>query len=447
MSRIAKLRLLRLVLVYLWVRKFRKFRNPARLLKWQRRRTERLLRTLTIISPFFRRFSDVSFECLPIINRATYATNFDELNTRGLRQVDVLSRCRDAEVRGVRAGEMAGCTVGLSSGTSEGRGVFLVTPAEREFHSAHFLAKLLRGSLLSSQRIAYFIRADADLYDTAQGKRMRFQHFAILDRVEDQIARLVAFDPTVLFAPASTLRKLGEFRRAGILEFPSLRQILTGAEALDPLDRYHLERDFGLRLDQVYQCTEGFIAFTCVAGEWHLNEDLVRIEKDYLDAERRRFAPIVTDLYRLAQPYVRYRISDVLLESAVDLDGLCACGRGLARFTAVTGREADLIRVLHSASNAEPEIVFHDEIQALFFAFRNELSDYQVIQRGSGARSRLVVQLRAITENCADDLARRVKVAIEAFLASRDLRVDAVDFAPYVDVPAPKKLRRIRRED
>ena len=39
-------------------------------------------------------------------------------------------------------------------------------------------------------------------------------------------------------------------------------------------------------LDQVYQATEGFLACTCSAGNLHLNEDIIFVEKQYLDDRR-----------------------------------------------------------------------------------------------------------------------------------------------------------------
>ena len=47
-------------------------------------------------------------------------------------------------------------------------------------------------------------------------------------------------------------------------------------------------------IDQVYQATEGFLACTCSAGHLHLNEDIIFVEKEYLD--ERRFYPVITDL-------------------------------------------------------------------------------------------------------------------------------------------------------
>jgi putative adenylate-forming enzyme len=393
-------------------------------------------------SPFYRQLGSLAFEGFPILDRATYVTEFDRLNTLGIGFERSLAHCLTAERAGVRAGEISGCTVGLSSGTGEMRGLFVVSPEERVLHSAHFLAKNLRRSLFGRHRIAYFIRADADLYDSAPGKRIEFQHFDLRVPIETGAGRLDAFDPTTLFAPTSILRKLGRLKREGKLKLLNLEHVLTGAENLDPLDRYHLERDFGLAISQVYQCTEGFIAYTCPAGRWHFNEDLLIIEKEYLDGEKKRFVPIITDLYRMAQPYVRYRISDVILENPETSFGPCGCGSILTSFFSVTGRESDLPS-LPSVGTGKPTVLFHDEIQGLFFGFREKLEGYQFIQDGP---EKISVLLQGNPGEDVKLLENEIRAALFDYFARKRCREPALHFGAYIEPAPPAKFRRIRNE-
>ncbi len=59
----------------------------------------------------------------------------------------------------------------------------------------------------------------------------------------------------------------------------------------------------------------------------HLNEPYLLIEREWLDREQTRFTPIVTDLWRRAQPVVRYRLNDVLQvkQGALSLRSSGAC--------------------------------------------------------------------------------------------------------------------------
>ena len=78
-------------------------------------------------------------------------------------------------------------------------------------------------------------------------------------------------------------------------------------------------------IDQVYQATEGFLACTLVPGHLHLNEDIIFVEKEYLD--ERRFYPVITDFKRSSQPVYRYKLNDILVENPEP----CSCGSHYTR--------------------------------------------------------------------------------------------------------------------
>ena len=59
------------------------------------------------------------------------------------------------------------------------------------------------------------------------------------------------------------------------------------AEILEDSDKERILSAFELPIiDQVYQATEGFLACTCSVGNLHLNEDIIFVEKHYLDERR-----------------------------------------------------------------------------------------------------------------------------------------------------------------
>jgi len=85
------------------------------------------------------------------------------------------------------------------------------------------------------------------------------------------------------------------------------KKIVSVAEVLEEEDEALISKRFSQKVHQIYQCTEGFLAHTCVEGNLHLNEDRVYIEKEFLDEESGRFSPIITDFFRSSQPVIRYR--------------------------------------------------------------------------------------------------------------------------------------------
>lgn len=134
------------------------------------------------------------------------------------------------------------------------------------------------------------------------------------------------------------LRMLGEAYAKGTLTVRP-DKIISVAEVLDPLDRSVLEQTFGQTIHQAYQCTEGFLGASCRMGMLHLNEDVVHIEKEYIDPSTRRFVPIVTDFSRTSQPIVRYRLNDILTEA----EGRCACGSPFTAIERIEGRCDDML--------------------------------------------------------------------------------------------------------
>ena len=136
------------------------------------------------------------------------------------------------------------------------------------------------------------------------------------------------------------------------------QKIISVAEVLEPQVKTRIEQRFGTPVHQIYQCTEGFLAHTCAHGNLHLNEDMVYIEKDWIDRESGRFAPIITDFNRKSQPVIRYRLDDVLISD----DAPCPCGSAFARISAIEGRCDDILDA--RTANGEPYALTPDSSAA-----------------------------------------------------------------------------------
>lgn len=172
------------------------------------------------------------------------------------------------------------------------------------------------------------------------------------------------------------LTLLAKAKQAGQLQ-SGPEQIISVAEVLEETDaaaiRQAFQRDL---LHQVYQCTEGFLGATCAHGTLHLNEDLVKVEKEWID--NRRFVPVITDFCRTAQPIVRYRMGDILVERAQP----CPCGSPFLALEKIEGREDDVF-YLPSFATGEPVPVFADFIRRCIL-FAPDIREYRVVQM-SGA--------------------------------------------------------------
>lgn len=275
---------------------------------------------------------------LPVIGKAEMMANFDGLNTMGVRLADALDVARRAEdtrdftpLLRTRFGEV---TVGLSTGTSGSQGVFLADRRDKLAWAGVVLRHALprwSGDVARRHRVAFFLRAEGGLYRSVENPRLAFEFFDMLQPVPALAARVVAFAPTILVGPPSVLRAVAEAGGA-----TAVRRVISVAEVLEEDDRRILEAAFG-PVVEIYQATEGVLGLPCREGNLHLNEQHVHVELDPLGDGR--FAPIVTDLSRRAQPMVRHRLDDVL-----HVADSCPCGSAMRRIVRIEGRCDDALR-------------------------------------------------------------------------------------------------------
>lgn len=359
----------------------RRFRTREQLLAWQERQVQAFLCRVVgssgsgVHSPYHAaRFAgrDVAaWREVPVMDKAAMMANFDELNTVGVRRDEALALALRAEESRDFAPTLNGVTVGLSSGTSGSRGLFVISPRERWQWAGAVLARVLPDSLLRPQRVAFFLRSNSNLYASLGSRHIRFEYFDLLDPLDHHLARLNALRPTIIVAPPSMLRLLAE--SAGALR-DRPNKLIAVAEALDPLDEAFISRQFAQPVHQVYQATEGFLAATCAHGTLHLNEDLVAVERETFDAAQRKFVPIITDFRRTSQPIIRYRLDDILTERAEP----CPCGSVRLALDSIEGRCDDLF-YFQGASGLVP--VFPDFIRRALITSSPALQSYVVVQR------------------------------------------------------------------
>ncbi len=426
---------------YYWRTKHgRKFRTRDQLHAWQNYRIQKFLRQVLPRSPFYQSYYSgyklEDWQQFPLINKSIMMTNFDRLNTVGITQPEAMAIAIKAEENRDFRSTIRGYTVGLSSGTSGSRGLFLVSPEEQQAWAGIILAKALPGSILNRQKIAFFLRANSNLYETVRQKRIQFQYFDLFQVLDEHIARLNHYQPTILVAPASMLRLLAEAQLRNQLAILPQR-IISVAEVLDPLDEQVIRRVFNQPVHQLYQCTEGFLATTCEHGTLHLNEDILVIQKDYIDYDSGRFMPIITDFNRTTQPIIRYQLDDILTERKMP----CSCGSVLTAIDQIEGR-CDDIFYLPSCDRSHLVPVFPDLIRRTIICTSEAIQEYAVVQTEKSIR----IYLKA-PENQWLSITSRLESRFNQLLNQVGCQVPPIYFNRYeVRVSHDKKLRRVRRE-
>jgi putative adenylate-forming enzyme len=242
------------------------------------------------------------------MNKAQMMANFGAMNTVGFTSDDAFMFAEDAEYRRDFTENYRGVTVGLSSGTSGSRGIYLASPAERELWAGAILGKMVPDMLWRKHRVALFLRAGSTLYESVNSKRLQFQFFDLAEPMEKHLVDLNKFKPDIIFAPGQVLKLLTQ--EADHLVFAPKRVIACAEVLYD--DAAQAVRDtWGVEPEHIYQATEGFLGCT-QKGVFQLNEDLVHVEPLWLDDEKTRFKPLITDFRRVSQPIIRYELDDVL---------------------------------------------------------------------------------------------------------------------------------------
>ncbi|HEY9627843.1 MAG TPA: F390 synthetase-related protein [Coleofasciculaceae cyanobacterium] len=432
--------LLRILWYYGRTRYGRKFRSPDALHTWQDQQVKQFLRQILPRSPFYQAYyrglNLQDWRQFPLINKSIMMSNFDRLNTVGISQVEAMEVARKAEEDRNFRSTLRGYTVGLSSGTSGNRGLFLVSPAEQQAWAGTILAKALPQSILSHQRIAFFLRANSNLYETVQRQRIQFEYFDLFQPLEQHIVRLNDYHPTLLVAPASMLRFLAEARSRGELSI-SPNRIISVAEVLDPLDEQVICQAFDQPVHQIYQCTEGFLAATCDRGTLHLNEESLVIQKNYLDRASGRFMPIITDFQRTTQPIIRYRLDDILTEQKTP----CPCGSVSTAIAQIEGR-CDDIFYLSDRIHARLIPIFPDLIRRAVILTSEAIQEYSVVQTSEAIQISLKVP-----EDQWTSVTASLETRLKELLERSNCQIPPLEFNRYpTQMLYDKKLRRIRRE-
>lgn len=416
-------------------RDFTRWKTRAALEAWQDAEVAGHLAAVLPQSAYYREHfaghSLADWRTLPISCKADLMAAFDDWNTAGITLAEAGAVAEEAERSRDFSPTIRGLAVGMSSGTTGSRGLFLVAPAERQRWAGMILARALRGTLHHRHRAALFLRADSPLYQTVGSKRFSFSFFDLFAPFEEHWPRLEALQPTMLAAPPTALAKLALMPGAAqLLQPPGI--LLSVADVLDEADREIIERGFGCRVGQLYQATEGFLAATCPEGRLHWNEDAVVVQPEWIDEAKTRFHPIITDFRRTTQPILRYRLDDVIVAS----DGTpCPCGSLFGTLEKIEGRQDDVF-YLPSLASDRVEMIFPDFVRRALILGLPPGVEYTVVQDSLTAWT---VEL--------SDLGQSDAVAREVTQLCRDLglRSPILTFAPWNAPPASEKRRRVRR--
>lgn len=358
--------------------------SSARLAAYQREELRRLVEFAVTNSPFYRELyagrDPEDFPALPTIDKQLMMERFDDLNTAGLHADELMAFALEQERRGDFSGYFDGrWVVGLSSGTSGGRGLVLTDRTVTGRLPSVFAARAGLPLSLLPWRILFMLRVFSQGFADIASPLVSITYVPTITDPTDVVRRALVGKANILMAPPSVMRLLAPMAA----QLPRVRMLVSYAEVLDDHVATEIRTAFGVPLIQIYQASEGAIGCTCSKGNLHINEDLVYVE--LLDAEG---APVtapgapchemlVTNLYNRAQPLIRYRMGDV-----ITLGEPCACGSAFRTIGRIMGRRDDVLWV--PAGDALKPL-FPDLACRWIIAASGDVTEYRVEQDAPGS--------------------------------------------------------------
>jgi putative adenylate-forming enzyme len=428
-------------------RRFRRW-TAEDIRRHQWREVQKLLRHARSRSPFYRDLyagRDVlslrDFASLPTIDKQTMMEHFDTLNTAGLELKALteyaVQKELDRDYLGYYENEYV---VGLSSGTSGARGIYVTPRALTERLPGVFLARSGIPLRLLPFRILFLLRVFSQGFDDIRSPLVSLTYMSTMTKVDEIVRRMNDERTNILMAPPSFIRTLAPSADA-IRETPRL--IVSYAEVLEAESKAKLEAAFGSPVIEIYQASEGQIGSACKCGTLHINEDLVYVELldeagavvDRPGVVARRM--LVTNLVNTVQPIIRYEMNDL-----IELGEPCPCGSKFRTIAKVLGRQDDVFEFRTADGTLRP--VFPDVISRWIITASDALREFRATQNPDGN-----VDILIEPESGADAEAVRqaVETRISSELAAFGIRnAVRVHCGPIALPPARAKLRRLVRE-
>jgi phenylacetate-CoA ligase len=228
------------------------------------------------------------------------------------------------------------------------------------------------------------------------------------------------YRPRHMVAYAQSAYMFAEFCATNAIQDIHFETIITTAEMLLDTQREKIEATFGGKVFNRYGCREvSVIASECSEHNGlHVNADALIVEID-----RRREDPegcgriLITDLYNLSMPLIRYEIGDLGSWAA---DSICACGRTFPRLRRIEGRITEFLSFPCGKRVSGPSLTLvHSDMR--------EVRQLQYVQTSERDVTLNVVTGTGFGDGTVNEIRRRL---VPYFPTSARLAVKVVDHIP-----------------
>lgn len=427
MEEVDRMSKLRILYYLLKSRYFQRFNSRQHLQQYQAKKLSKHYRYLKQHSPYYQ---DHAIESENFMDKQFMMDHFDLLNTVGIKKEQAFEIALKSESSRDFSPMIGDISVGLSSGTSGHRGIFLTSPLERDKWAGTILGKLLPQGKLLNHRIAFFMRANNQLYNTIQSKFIDFKFYDMYRPLDELISELIHQQPTIVVAPASVLLHIAMQLEDQVDSIRPIK-VISVAEVLEERDAQFIQKVLKQdHIHQIYQCTEGFLGSSCEHGTIHLNEVIVHIELYWLDDSR--FHPIITDFNRQSQPIIRDLLNDILVKKSEP----CPCGSTFMAIEAIEGRSDDIFEFASLLDEQTTVAVYPDFIRRCML-YIDDIINYRVIQKTDQS---IEIQYEGNPDHQA-----LIINQFEQLAEQLNFQLTDIHFAPY-NQPKETKQKRVIKE-
>lgn len=395
--------------------------------------------------------SGLQLSDLPPVNKRSLMAEFDDVVTEPALNRRAVEKFM-AEPENLGGALLGRFAVWSSSGTTGEPGYFVHDPDAlavydalewQRFRGVQSSADLAH-QLIAGDRYAMVAATGGHFAGISTAERMRrsmpwlasaLRGFSLLQPVEQLVAQLNEFQPTLLASYPTAMQMLADEQQAGRLKL-KLREVWTGGETLAKPTRAQLQRTFNCRVRNSYGASEFLpIAWECPYRQLHVNHDWVILEPVDRSGRpvpigTRSHSVLLTNLANRVQPLIRYDLGD----SVTMVQARCPCR---SRFPAISveGRTDEAL-VFPLARGGTATVV----PLALTTVMEDDacVHDFQVTQTGPRK-----LQVRLGGDEHAS--AREVRRALSSYFNTLGIEAVSIDIARHAPVrdEISGKLRRV----
>lgn len=379
--------------------------------RYQEKEVLDLVRFAKENSPFYHDFYQglplenlEDFRHLPTINKAIMMKFFDTINTADLKKDEVMEYAVEKELNKDYLGYYRDrYVVGLSSGTSGNKGLYVTPKALTTQLPAAFLS---RGGVRLSDlpaRILFMLRVFSQGFNDINAPFLKLKYLHTMTPVKEIVQTLKKQRINILMAPPSLLRVLLPYAE----EIHGLKKVITYAEVLEKEEKARFAAAFRCPVLEIYQASEGQMGSPCKKGQLHINEDMIYVElydekgAPVQDAKTPVHRMIVTNLVNRVQPLIRYEMNDLIA-----LGEACPCGSHFRVIDHIIGRHDDVL--LLTNEDGVERSVFPDLVSRWIMTTSDAIREYRVFHKQHTNNLKIEVELLGEEPDLEEKLAKRL---------------------------------------